>query len=111
MRILVNEVLTRQRKKSIPTIPLSDLDYAAAPSTTDQAEAFQDRTIVRQALAHLVPEQQQVVVLRYFAELTVPEVARSIGVREGTVKSRLHRALKRLREKLEESGMEVDGHG
>ena len=111
VRILVNEVLTRQRKKSIPTIPLSDLDYAAAPSTTDQAEAFQDRTIVRQALAHLVPEQQQVVVLRYFAELTVPEVARSIGVREGTVKSRLHRALKRLREKLEESGMEVDGHG
>ena len=51
------------------------------------------------------------VVLRYFAELTVPEVAGSIGVREGTVKSRLHRALKRLREKLEESGMEVDGHG
>ena len=40
VRILVNEVLTRQRKKSIPTIPLSDLDYAAAPSTTDQAEAF-----------------------------------------------------------------------
>ena len=111
VRILVNEVLTRQRKKSIPTIPLSDLDYAAAPSTTDQAEAFQDRTIVRQALAHLVPEQQQVVVLRYFAELTVPEVARSIGVKEGTVKSRLHRALERLREKLEESGIEVDGHG
>ena len=111
VRILVNEVLTRQRRKSIPTVPLSDLDYAAGPSASDEADAFQDRAIVRQALAHLVPEQQQVVVLRYFAELTVPEVARSIGVREGTVKSRLHRALERLREKLEESGLEVDRHG
>lgn len=110
VRILVNEVLTRQRKQSIPTIPLADMDPAAAPSSPDQADGFQDRAIVRQALAHLVPEQQQVVVLRYFAELSVPEVARSIGVREGTVKSRLHRALGRLRETLEESGMEVDGH-
>ncbi len=111
VRILVNEVLTRQRKKSIPAIPLSDLDHAADPAASDDADAFQDRAIVRQALAHLVPEQQQVVVLRYFAELSVPEVARSIGVREGTVKSRLHRALKRLRKKLEESGVEVDRHG
>ena len=111
VRILVNEVLTRQRKKSIPTIPLSDLDHAADPSAPDNADGFQDRAIVREALAHLVPEQQQVVVLRYFAELTVPEVARSIGAREGTVKSRLHRALKRLRQKLEESGVEVHDHG
>ena len=112
MRILVNRVMDRRRKRSVPTVSLADMDPAGAPSVPDQADAFGDRTVVRQALAHLVPEQQQVVVLRYFAELTVPEVARSIGVREGTVKSRLHRAMGRLREKLEESGVgEVDGHG
>ena len=112
MRILVNRVMDGRRRRSVPTVPLADMDPAGAPSVPDEAGAFENRTVVRQALAHLVPEQQQVVVLRYFAELTVPEVARSIGVKEGTVKSRLHRALGRLREKLEESGVgEVDGHG
>ena len=112
MRILVNRVMDRRRRRTIPTVPLADLDPAGGPSVPDEADAFENRTVVRQALAHLAPEQQQVVALRYFAELTVPEVARSIGVREGTVKSRLHRALGRLREKLEESGVgEVDGHG
>ena len=68
--------------------------------------------ILRQALAQLTPEHRQVVVLRYFADLTVPQVARSAGVREGTVKSRLHRALRQMRELLEQSGvMEVAGNG
>ena len=112
MRILVNRVMDRRRKQSVPTVPLAGTDHPGTPSVPDEADAFGNRTVVRQALAQLGPEQQQVVVLRYFAELTVPEVARSIGVREGTVKSRLHRALGRMREKLEESGVgEVGGHG
>ena len=112
MRILVNQVMDGRRKRSVPTVPLADVGPGDAPSAPDESEAFGNRTVVREALAHLVPEQQQVVVLRYFAELTVPEVARSIGVREGTVKSRLHRALRRLRERLEESGLgEGDGYG
>ena len=60
--------------------------------------------MVRGALRRLSPEHRQVVVLRYFADMTVPEVALSVGVREGTVKSRLHRALGRLREELEGDG-------
>ena len=40
------------------------------------------------------------VVLRYFADMTVPQVALSMGIREGTAKSRLHRALGRLRGEL-----------
>ena len=44
--------------------------------------------------------QREVVVLRYFSELTVPEIAAVTGIREGTVKSRLSRALDRLNEIL-----------
>jgi len=40
------------------------------------------------------------VVLRYFSDLTVPEVAAAMGCREGTIKSRLSRALGRLGEIL-----------
>ena len=45
----------------------------------------------------MLPEtQREMIVLRYFSELTVPEIAAVTGIREGTVKSRLSRALDRL---------------
>ncbi len=110
VRILVNEVLARQRRKAVPTVPISDTELAAVSSEDGEPEDFESRALVRQAISDLVPEQKQVVVLRYFAELSVPEVARAIGVREGTVKSRLHRALARLRESLGEAGKEVVCH-
>ena len=101
-RILVNGVLTQKRKRSIPTVPIADSGGNGVPSVSDHTEVIESRAVVRQALATLDPQQQQVVVLRYFAELTVPEISEAMGVKEGTVKSRLHRALSRLREHLEE---------
>ena len=113
MRILVNAVLTQQRKRRLATVPLEESTPLAAPAGAyDAIEASEDRQAVRHALAQLSPEHREVVVLRYFADLTVREVARSAGVREGTVKSRLHRALRHMRELLEQSGvMEVAGNG
>ena len=40
-------------------------------------------------------------VLRYYDDLSVPEIARTLQVSEGTVKSRLHRGLRRLKEEVE----------
>lgn len=113
MRILVNTVLSQQRRRSLTTVPLEESMPLRAPSSqAESLEASEDRRAVRQALAQLTPEHRQVVVLRYFADLTVPQVARSAGVREGTVKSRLHRALRHMRELLEQSSvMEVAGNG
>jgi len=48
------------------------------------------------ALQHLPPRQRAVVVLRYFEDLSEREVAQVLGIRPGTVKSRLHYALERL---------------
>ena len=103
-RILVNGVLSQKRKRSIPTIPIADSGGNGDLSVSDQTEVIENRAVLRQALAKLAPDQQQVVVLRYFSELTVPEIAEATGTKEGTVKSRLHRALARLREHLEEFG-------
>ena len=113
MRILVNAVRSQQRKRSLSTVPLDESTPLATPAGQHEAiEASEDRQAVRQALAQLSPEHRQVVVLRYFADLTVAQVAQSAGVREGTVKSRLHRALRHMRELLEQSGgMEVAGNG
>lgn len=52
---------------------------------------------VRQALAGLNAKDRDVIYLRYFLELSVAETAAVLGVAEGTVKSRLARALARMR--------------
>ena len=106
LRILVNAVLAQQRRRSIQTVRLND-NGPEEPGygnddPTETLDALENRMALRQAIAALNPDHRQVVALRYFAELTVPEVARTLGVREGTVKSRLHRALAILRQQLDE---------
>jgi RNA polymerase sigma-70 factor (ECF subfamily) len=55
-----------------------------------------------QTVRQLSPADQQMIYLRYFLELSEEETAGVLGVPQGTVKSRLHRALKRLRARLEQ---------
>jgi RNA polymerase sigma-70 factor (ECF subfamily) len=52
------------------------------------------------AIDKLPYEQKEVLVIRYFSELTVPEIAIVTNQREGTIKSRLSRALEHLRKIL-----------
>ncbi|MBA3742027.1 RNA polymerase sigma factor [Sporichthya sp.] len=55
---------------------------------------------VRAALRRLDPDLRATVVLRYYADLQVGEIADLLHVAEGTVKSRLHRAAAILRHEL-----------
>ncbi|MEU9609040.1 sigma-70 family RNA polymerase sigma factor [Streptomyces sp. NPDC048057] len=57
---------------------------------------------VADGLEALPKVQRQVLVLRFYADLTVPQIARELGVPEGTVKSRLHAAAKAMRARLHE---------
>ena len=113
MRILVNTVISEQRKRALATVPIEEAAPLGTPARQhEEIEASEDRQAIREALALLSPEHREVVVLRYFADLSVRQVARSAGLREGTVKSRLHRALRHMRELLEQSGaLEVAGNG
>lgn len=56
-----------------------------------------DTMAVRQAVADLPSRQRTVVVLRFYSDLPVEEVARLMGCAEGTVKSLTHRALQTMR--------------
>jgi RNA polymerase sigma-70 factor (ECF subfamily) len=60
------------------------------------------RVTVEQALGTLAEADQRMLRLRYADDLTQGEVARRLGVPEGTVKVRLHRARRRLRGLLAE---------
>jgi RNA polymerase sigma-70 factor (sigma-E family) len=53
------------------------------------------------SVRRLPPRQRAVVVLRFYADLTEADIASALGVRVGTVKSSLHRALAHLREEVE----------
>ncbi|MEU1115534.1 MULTISPECIES: sigma-70 family RNA polymerase sigma factor [unclassified Streptomyces] len=68
----------------------------------DGAEARATSLAVAQGLGELPAAQRQVVVLRFYADLPVRAIAEELGIPEGTVKSRLHTAVRLLRARLHE---------
>ena len=69
----------------------------AAPSPHAQAEAAEERESLLRAVNGLRDEDREVIACRYFLDLSTEETARVIGSPVGTVKSRLSRALDRLK--------------
>jgi len=63
----------------------------------DFAHEHSQRTVVLGALATLTKRERNVVVLRYYADLSEAQTAAELGIAPGTVKSTLHRALRKLR--------------
>ncbi len=72
-----------------------------ASYTEDAALRTLDIDKVREAIKKLPPEQYQLIVLQYYYDLRVEDIAAMLKLRVGTVKSRLHRARRRLAENLE----------
>jgi RNA polymerase sigma-70 factor, ECF subfamily len=76
----------------------------AAPSPEAAALATEQRLLLLAAMGRLGENDRQVIACRYFLELSEAEMAAALGCRPGTVKSRLSRALDRLRAVLAEQG-------
>jgi RNA polymerase sigma factor (sigma-70 family) len=55
------------------------------------------RDSIRRAFVQLNIDQRVVIAMRFYLDLEIDEIARRLGTRQGTVKSRLHRALRALR--------------
>ena len=72
----------------------------AGPSPESAATARETQEALLAALAALREEDRLVIAYRYLLELSEAETAEVLGVRPGTVKSRLSRALGRLRERV-----------
>jgi len=99
-RILVNGCRDRlRRRRTIRFIPLDPSVDPAMPS--DPFRAIAERDALLGGLAALDPDERVVIVLHYWADLSLEQIAARIGAPLGTVKSRLHRARNRLRTELE----------
>jgi RNA polymerase sigma-70 factor (ECF subfamily) len=90
----------------IVTVPLVELDETdcsiadPAPGPLDEAMAALTGERVRAALLALTPEQRQVVVLKFYEDMSNEEVAAAVGKPVSAVKSLQHRALAALRRLL-----------
>ena len=86
-----------------PVTAAADYDRAddASPTAHETAVLAERRLQVRDALDTLPAESRALVALHYTAGLSLRETAAALGLPVGTVKSRLHAALNRLRGELE----------
>ena len=113
-RIVVNKAISRLRRESI-MVPLDVLDNVERPdpdvgimpnlaSELDPEQAAarsQVRDLLERAIDNLPKPFRVVFVLRMVEQLNVKETASSLGIREETVKTRLHRAKRLMREQLQ----------
>jgi RNA polymerase sigma-70 factor, ECF subfamily len=99
-RILVNVCRQRLRSRARKQVrPLAEAGQPAMPDASGPASA---RDAISRAMTGLDADHRIVVVLRYWADLSVDEIAARIGIPTGTVKSRLHYALRSMRCGLEQ---------
>jgi RNA polymerase sigma-70 factor, ECF subfamily len=77
-------------------------DVAPAPIQVPAADDVELRDAVRVGLDRLAADLRATVVLRFYADCSIPQIAAAMNVPEGTVKSRLHRAVAELRTTLPE---------
>jgi RNA polymerase sigma factor (sigma-70 family) len=97
----IRETAWRRKRQGLPEDESCVVSHAAGP--TEIVEHDERLARLRTALAQLRPEEQEVFLLRQNGELTYEEIAETLGVPTGTVKTRMRLALTRLREVLVET--------
>jgi RNA polymerase sigma-70 factor, ECF subfamily len=102
-RIAVNRCRTVLRTKvHVREIAVSDATMEGAAVATDLRPAVESRESIGVAFATLSDDHRSVIVLHYAAGLSIREVAESLGIPEGTAKSRLNAALVVMRRSIRE---------
>ncbi len=100
-RVLINVLHDRRRSigRRVTEQRLDEFEDRRRP-VMDGAQALVDRMALISAVRGLPARQREVVVLRFFADLSVSETEAAIGASEGTVKTHTSRALSALRKAL-----------
>lgn len=103
INLSLNALKRRKRflSRHVENHPIDRLERYQGESPADRAESREVRDAVRSALELLAPKQRAVVTLRLIDGYSTRETAEILGVPEGTVLSRLSRALKKLQPQLQ----------
>jgi RNA polymerase sigma-70 factor (ECF subfamily) len=102
-----NRAMNTHRKRKLPLVTFDEAFGALSGDTAplEKVERKTRESKVRDALNQLPLPQREVLVLVFYHQLSGPEVAQVLGINEGTVKSRLHRAKEMLRRVLQSEGL------
>jgi RNA polymerase sigma-70 factor (sigma-E family) len=101
-RTLLNAYLSQRRRRSSTEVPTDVLpDHPARPGSPEVG------LVLRDALARLSPKARAIVVLRYWADLSVDDVAAMMGITAGNVRTQSSRALDQLRAVLGEAHVDL----
>jgi RNA polymerase sigma-70 factor (sigma-E family) len=97
-RVMINTHISVWRRRRVDEYPTDQVPDSATADETDDSD-LQD--LVQRALDRLPRRMRAAVVLRYYDDMSEPEVAAALGVSVGTVKSTVARAVAKLREDSE----------
>lgn len=103
-RAVTSVAIDWSRKRSSHETPVETTPDSVGPDPTEQVA---ERMVMLDALANLAPRQRACVVLRYYEDLSVEEIAQTLGCSTGTVKSQTARGLAALREAYGDAGDEL----
>ena len=113
-RIVANTAFTHLRRRGRFGDLLAEEDALERVPDVASPERFEDVAVERddlqRALASLPPGQRIPVIMKDVYDMPVREIAEELGIAEGAVKVRLHRARRRLLELLSEPGQQ-EGEG
>ena len=108
----------RSRPSSLARLPFADAvelhrqqENAPSSAPTPSAVAVQNETALQliRCIEMLPEKHREVIQLRFFEDASLPDMASVLGCSVGTVKSRLHHALEKLR-KMKVNLLDVKGH-
>jgi RNA polymerase sigma-70 factor (ECF subfamily) len=96
----------RSRPVTLAWLPVFERDNVVArqenipspePSPAEDAARNETSALMRACIARLPEKHRRIILLRFFEDASLPDMAHVLGCPVGTVKSRLHHALERLR--------------
>jgi RNA polymerase sigma-70 factor (sigma-E family) len=97
-RAMVNINISQWRRRKLEEYPSDELPETVS---AEPAVAFTEaHEALEQALRELPERMRAAIVLRYYEDMTEPEIARTLGISVGTVKSTVSRAMAKLRTAL-----------
>ena len=108
-KITVNKCLESKRRKRVHFVPLEGIDTTETRFTDEILVSKQEYERLIEAMNSLDTKHRAVLVLRYFSDLSYQEIAQTVGIPLGTVKSRIHHGLKLLRGKFDMQKREALG--
>jgi RNA polymerase sigma-70 factor (ECF subfamily) len=107
LSIASNYCIDLLRRRRAELVTLEDAEFALAssePGPEQSAIASEQRDVIAQAIDALPPSYRLPTVLRYYYDLPYVEIQQATGLSEATIKTRLHRARRMIKDFLERRG-------